>query len=98
MQRSRNVDTELIGGFDIDYQFKRRRLHHWQVGSLVALENTTGVYARLTIRICDSGSVADEPSRGSVIPKRIDRRDLQRRRSRHDVVAPVKQKGVSTDE
>jgi hypothetical protein len=36
-QRQRNVDTERLGGFEVDDQLDFCDLHNWQIGRLLAL-------------------------------------------------------------
>ena len=48
-QRPRNGEAERLCGLEVDDQFDFRRLHHRQVGRLLALENFPGVDADQTV-------------------------------------------------
>ena len=50
-------------------------LHDRQVGGLLALEDSPGIYARLAIGIGNAGSVAHQPADRDVFAQGIDRRD-----------------------
>src|SRR5436190_11083761 len=59
-QRQRDREAERLGGLEVDYQLDFRCLLHWQVGWLLALENTTGIYASLMIGIRGTACVAHQ--------------------------------------
>ena len=50
-QRRRQREPEHPSGRMIDNQFKLARLHYWQVRRFSTIEDTTGINAKLTIRI-----------------------------------------------
>src|SRR5438067_9731622 len=50
-------DAKCLSGPEIDHKFDLRGLLDWQIGRLVALENTSGVDATQTIRIRDTAPV-----------------------------------------
>ena len=43
------VEAERLGGLEVDHQLELGRLHHRQIGWLLALENAPGVEANLAI-------------------------------------------------
>jgi len=47
----RNRQAERPGGVEVNDKLKLGRLHDWQVGRLLALENPAGIDAGLVIRI-----------------------------------------------
>jgi hypothetical protein len=57
-----NGEAQQTGGVGIDDQFELRRLHHWQVRRLGALEDATGIGADLTIVIHHTRPVAQQPA------------------------------------
>jgi hypothetical protein len=57
-QRDRKGETKHLGCFEIDYEFDFRGLLDRQVCRLLALENTAGIYASLTIGIRGTACVA----------------------------------------
>src|SRR5215471_6329264 len=48
-------------GLQVDDQLELARLNNWQVGRLVALENSRRVIADLAISVSEVGSVAQQP-------------------------------------
>src|SRR3954452_3499397 len=61
-QRRRHGKAEHSCGRQDDDQFDLARLHDRQARRLRALENSTGIYAGLTIRIRHAGSIAHQPA------------------------------------
>src|SRR5262249_13916544 len=45
VMRDRTKDTERLGGFEIDDQFKLGQLQDWQFSRIFALENSAGINA-----------------------------------------------------
>ena len=45
---------------EIDDQLELRRLYHWQIGGLGALENARGINGPLPVGIRNAGSIAHE--------------------------------------
>jgi hypothetical protein len=50
-QPVRHVEPELLRGLEIDDELEPGRLHHRQLGRLLALENPPGIDADLPVRI-----------------------------------------------
>src|ERR1700730_1592810 len=72
-QRRRHVDAERLGGYKIDDHFESRRLHHWKVGGLLALNDAAGIEADLAIGIGQARSVSHQTTGRDRFPKWIDR-------------------------
>src|SRR5215211_7412379 len=98
MQRRRNVDAQLPCSLQVDHQLECGRLHHRKIARLVPFENATSVDPGLAIAIGNARSVTDDPSRGGELAKRIDRWHLNARRCCPDVIAPVHEKRIGSDE
>src|SRR4029434_7593932 len=47
----RDLDTERLGRLHIDHQFELARLHNWQIGWLLSLENASDIVAGEAIGI-----------------------------------------------
>src|SRR5207245_11236293 len=75
-RRRWNVETERLGGLEIDHQLKLGRLDHWQVGWFGALENFADVDAGLAIPIRKVASVTDQTAGVGVFALIIDRGQL----------------------
>src|SRR5260370_37943593 len=58
-QRRRECDAERLRRLEVDHQLEFGRLHEWKVGRFLALENPPGVNAHLSIRLGETGTVAD---------------------------------------
>ena len=93
-QRWWNLEAERFGGFEIDDQLEFGRLHHRQVGRLVALENAAGIHAGLTISVGKAGSVAHQPADGSELAHIINCWQRMPRRQLNNSVAVAKQHGI----
>src|SRR5262245_59657296 len=61
-QRRGHRDAEDAGCSGVDNQLELARLHHWQVGWLLSLEDATRIDADLTIRIRQARSIAHQPA------------------------------------
>src|SRR5262249_25291782 len=72
-QLGRKLDAERFGGLEIDDELELSRLHHRQVGRLLALEDATGVHAKLAIRFPIPGCVTDETTSRNELPLKIGR-------------------------
>jgi hypothetical protein len=53
-----HVETERLGGLEVDCQFELCRLHHRQIGRVGALENPADIDSGLAIHLLGVGSVA----------------------------------------
>jgi hypothetical protein len=62
-ERLRQSEAELLGGLQIEDQLEPGRLLDRQVGRLGALENLSGVNARLAIGIREARPIADQAAR-----------------------------------
>src|SRR6516162_8037286 len=79
-QRDRKGKTKHLGCFEIDYQFDFRRSLDRQVCRLLALENTAGIYASLTIGIRGTACVAHQTAGYDRCARLEDRRHLVAKR------------------
>src|SRR5215831_9001733 len=61
-QQRRNVETERLGGFEVDCEFKPAWLNDRKIGGLFALENTANVNADLAINVSNACSIAHQGS------------------------------------
>ena len=59
-QRRRHVEAERTSGRQVDDEVELGRLHHRQVGGLIALEDTTRIDCKLTIRVRHTRPIAHE--------------------------------------
>src|SRR5215472_3314303 len=82
----------------IDNQLKLARLHYWQVRRFSALEDTTGIDAKLTIRIPYARTVTHQPADFGMFAFRIDCRDRMTCRQLGQLDTPVEQERADTDE
>src|SRR5215471_11475313 len=57
-QRRRHFEPEHPGGLQVDNQLELGRLQHWQIGRLLALEDTAAIDADLAIHIRENCSIA----------------------------------------
>jgi hypothetical protein len=73
-QLIRHVESERLGGFEVDDQLDFRRLLHRQVGRLLTLENPPGVDADLAIGIRQAGRVACQAANVNGLAQAVDRR------------------------
>src|SRR5579864_4887864 len=58
-----NCEAQCLGGLPVDDQLEFGRLHDWEIGRIVAMENLAGIDANLTIYIVEAGPVADQTAR-----------------------------------
>jgi hypothetical protein len=73
LQHRRHVDAERLGGYKINDHFESRRLHHWKVGGLLALNDAAGIEADLAIGLGQARSVTHQTTGRDRFPKWIDR-------------------------
>ena len=59
-QRAGNSEPERPGGPEVEEQFDLRRLLHRQIGRLLILKDSAGVYASQTDGVRDIASVAHQ--------------------------------------
>src|SRR5262245_14498718 len=74
-QLVRHGEAKRPGSLSIDHQLQFARLHDRQVRGFDALEDVTGIYAHLTIGICQACSIAHEPADLGILTPRIYRGD-----------------------
>src|SRR6516165_9608927 len=87
----------------IDNQLKLGRLHYWQVRGFSALEDTTGIDAKLTIRIPYARTVTHQPATHQpadfgMFAFRIDCRDRMTCRQLGQLDTSIEQERTDTDE
>jgi hypothetical protein len=94
----RNFEAELPCGFQIDGEFKFRRLQDRQVGRLGTLENSANIESCLAQRLRTTGTVAHPTACRDVLSERINRRHGVARRERDDLIAPAAKEWIDFDE
>ena len=57
--RRRHGQSQRLGGFDINQQFELGCLHDWQIGRLLAFQDTANIKTSLTVRFSEARSVAN---------------------------------------
>src|SRR5262245_60384803 len=62
-ERRRHLQTERLGGFEVDHKLEFHRLVDGQVGGFLALKNPPGIEPDLVIRVRRTSSLAHQPSR-----------------------------------
>jgi hypothetical protein len=90
--------TQRLCGLQVDDQLELARLHDWQVGRLVALENPRSVVADLTISVSEVGSVAHQPPGQDIFPQFIHRRDAVMGRERNELLPSAIEKRISANQ
>ena len=93
-----HFDAERHRRLQVDNELKLGRLHDRQVGRLGALEDTAGINADLTKRVCEAGSVAHQPASFHVLTLRISRGNLVARRQGGKLHALGVEECVARDE
>src|SRR5258706_14710640 len=61
-QRWRNFDAECLGSVQIDEELDLGDLLNWQVGRLVAFQNSAGINASLPVRFRSASSITQQPA------------------------------------
>ena len=61
-QRRRNFDAECPGSVQIDEELDLGDLLNWQVGRLVALQNSAGINTSLPVRFRSASSITQQPA------------------------------------
>ena len=84
-----NVETERLGGLEIDHQLELGRLHDWQIVGFGAAEDFAGIDASLAIGIRQAGSGADQSAGFSELAERIDCRQARTRDRADDILPPA---------
>src|SRR6516162_6150496 len=72
-QSIRHVETERLGGLEIDHELELGRLHHRQISRLLALEYSPGIDADLAVSIGYAGRVAHQTTGRDKLAQVIDR-------------------------
>jgi hypothetical protein len=92
------LESQRLGGLEVDDQLEFSRALDWQIGRLVAFENPASVDARSTKRIRDVVAVADQAAVVEILAKSIDRRYRMARRQCNDLVASTNKESARTDD
>src|SRR5260370_32925308 len=74
-QRWRNFDADCLGGVHIDEELDLGDLLNWQVGRLVALQNSAGINASLPVRFRSAASITQQPASRDELSRVKDRDD-----------------------
>src|SRR5262249_8024323 len=82
----------------IDDQLKLARLHYWQVRRFGAIEDTTGIDAKDTIRIPYARTVTHQPADFGMFAVLIDCRNRMMCRQLGQLDTPLEQEGAATNE
>src|SRR5215469_8465935 len=82
-QSRRDFDAQALGGLQIDDQFEFRRQRDWQVGWLLALENSAGVDTNLSIGLREAPTVAHQAAGRDELTHRVNSRQRIARRRRN---------------
>jgi hypothetical protein len=83
----RHGEVERLRGLEVDHELELGRLHDWQIGRFLTLENSPNVNASLAIRARYVGSVAHQTTSGRKLSKFIYRRNHMTSRQRHELLA-----------
>src|SRR6516225_735321 len=70
-----HVEAKRLCGLEVDHQFEFGRLHDWNVGRLLVLENPSGADARLVISITLAGTVAHQTTGNDCLTLQVHRRN-----------------------
>src|SRR5258705_9289707 len=71
----RNGQTERLGGLEVDDQLELARLHYWQIGGVVALENPCSVVAGMAVSGSEDGYLAHQAPPQGIFMQFIHPRD-----------------------
>src|SRR6476659_5587645 len=96
-QRHRESEAERLGGLEVDDKLDLHRLVDREVGRLYTIEDPARVDADLVIGIPQTGSIAHETARESVIAEGVDRWDRMVRRQRDELLAPAIEECIALD-
>src|SRR5215471_15656596 len=69
----RDVEAQLLGGFEIDYQLELGRQHNRQITRLLPFEDASGINASLAICFANARSVAHQAACHDIIAQDIER-------------------------
>src|SRR6516165_6800303 len=95
--RCRGSDAKHLGRLEIDEQLNFRRLLHWQVGWLLALENPACVDASQTIGIRKTASVTHQTSGCDERARLIDCRYPIAERQCGELFVPISEECICAD-
>src|SRR5262249_7606060 len=93
-----NGEAEQLGGLEVNDKLKLGRLHDWQVGRLLALENPAGIDAGLVIRIGDVGSITHQTAGHCALAPLLDRWDRMTRHQLHDRIPLTIEESVRSND
>src|ERR1700680_4501611 len=93
-QRCRNVETERLGGLEVDHQLVPCRQHHRQIGGTLALENSPAIDAGLASLLVTAAGVTDQAIGLDKLAPLINRWNAVMRGQCGDLVAPAAEKRI----
>src|SRR5262249_17719241 len=97
-ERRRYLDPERLRGFQIDDELELGRLHDWQVGRLLALEDARGIEIDLTVGVGYARSIAHQTTGLDEFAQFVDRRNGVVGRKRHELFASTVEERVGADQ
>src|SRR6266496_6287802 len=96
-QREREGEAERLGGLEVNDQPDLRDLLDRKVGRLLALEDSAGVDADLTMNFRKIASVTHEAASRSELTKREDCRNRAAKRCYGELFAPASEECIGAD-
>ena len=91
------VEAERLGGLEVDDQLELGGLLDRQVGGLLALENSAGVDAGLTVRVGDAAAVAHQAAGRDKLATLIDRGHRVAERQCGELFAAASEECIGAD-